>query len=339
MEKSPIQKKLSWALGCALLGAALALAFPVRGHGGGGPGRPGDRLSGRPCGGCSLSGGGGERRRLGDRPAGLGPAPWSPGFCCGGGGGAVEDWLAGPADSPGLRPALLRREPYADRGAIGGGLPAPGPDAGHSLHSPDLAGAPLPPGGWRRRRGRGLVSAVSALLTGCALVRGPWGRGPPWPGTGGPRRRRPRQGTPGTPASPWPSWASWPLLRLGPYLLGAAALLWGRAAGGPGGPGALRPGDGRALRPGRLRLPDGGPGVRPAVSGGVNLIPAGPLRSAGPVELLRVPWTCCHLALAGAMFLLRTAGCGRAWPSGRTTTPSYRGGRAMAINGYISARS
>ena len=29
MEKSPIQKKLSWALGCALLGAALALAFPV----------------------------------------------------------------------------------------------------------------------------------------------------------------------------------------------------------------------------------------------------------------------------------------------------------------------
>ena len=227
MEKSPIQKKLSWALGCALLGAALALAFPVEVtvEGLAAP----VTAVGQALRGLSLSGGAGNAAAWGIvlLVSALPLVPW---FLLRRRGRAVEDWLLVL-----LIPQVFALLYYAVNPTLIGSMAADFLPLAQMLAMVSTALTWLVLRflrGMAEAEGTRLVSAVSVLLTGCALV----------------------------------------------LSLGAGAALAGdwRAAGGPGGPGALRPGDGRALRPGRLRLPDGGPGVRPAVSDG-EPDPAGPL--------------------------------------------------------------
>ena len=270
MEKSPIQKKLSWALGCALLGAALALAFPVEVtvEGLAAP----VTAVGQALRGLSLSGGAGNAAAWGIvlLVSALPLVPW---FLLRRRGRAVEDWLLVL-----LIPQVFALLYYAVNPTLIGSMAADFLPLAQMLAIVSTALTWLVLRflrGMAEAEGTRLVSAVSVLLTGCALVLslgagGRPGRGLAGRGGGGPgRERRKRRLHRGRPGRPGPA-AS------GPLPAGGGGPAVGRAAGGPGGPGALRPGDGRALRPGRLRLPDGGPGVRPAVSDG-EPDPAGPL--------------------------------------------------------------
>lgn len=232
MEKSPIQKKLSWALGCALLGAALALAFPVEVtvEGLAAP----VTAVGQALRGLSLSGGAGNAAAWGIVLL-VSALPLLPWFLLRRRGRAVEDWLLVL-----LIPQVFALLYYAVNPTLIGSMAADFLPLAQMLAMVSTALTWLVLRflrGMAEAEGTRLVSAVPTLLTGCALVLA-LGAGPPWPGTGGPRRRRPRQGTPETPASPWPSWASWPCCGWAPTCWGrrpccGAGGWWTRRAGSP----------------------------------------------------------------------------------------------------------
>ena len=165
MEKSPIQKKLSWALGCALLGAALALAFPVEVtvEGLAAP----VTAVGQALRGLSLSGGAGNAAAWGIvlLVSALPLVPW---FLLRRRGRAVEDWLLVL-----LIPQVFALLYYAVNPTLIGSMAADFLPLAQMLAIVSTALTWLVLRflrGMAEAKGTRLVSAVSILLTGCALV-------------------------------------------------------------------------------------------------------------------------------------------------------------------------
>lgn len=221
MEKSPIQKKLSWALGCALLGAALALAFPVEVtvEGLAAP----VTAVGQALRGLSLSGGAGNAAAWGIvlLVSALPLVPW---FLLRWRGRAVEDWLLVL-----LIPQVFALLYYAVNPTLIGSMAADFLPLAQMLAIVSTALTWLVLRflrGMAEAEGTRLVSAVAVLLTGCALVLS-LGAGAALAGDWRAAAEEAQAGNAGNAGFTVAVLGVLALLRLGPYLLGAAALLWG----------------------------------------------------------------------------------------------------------------